>query len=280
MRKAHRIRRPIAAFLLLIISITTFLPGTAHALTSGPEQPEMKGFQPIGVNDMVDLFSGDFRYNIPLMDVGGYPLNLAYNSGQSLDDEASWVGYGWSLNPGTINRQLRGIPDDFNGKEIDGDVIEKQVAMKPFISKGIANPNIKLKYRGKSISKLSPIKVNIGITQNNYTGVKADIGFNATLGQVSFLGTSSTLNLGVNSNNQDGGSFNPNLNFSFLTKSKYDNEYSLGGAIGFDYNATRGIEGLTLGGSFDTKSIMLVIQILAFRVMNLFPLPENHTFLP
>jgi hypothetical protein len=254
MRSVQRFKKPIAAFLLLVFSASTFLPGTAYALTSGPEQPEMKGFQPIGINDMVDLFSGDFRYNLPLMDVGGYPLNLAYNSGQSLDDEASWVGFGWSLNPGTINRQLRGIPDDFNGKDPGGDVIEKQVAMKPFISRGIANPNIIFKRKGKRIPKTpGKFKVTVGLSHNNYTGVKADIGFNATLGQVNFLGTSATMNIGINSNNQDGGNFTGEVNFSGKSKEAWDQEFSLGGSIGFDYNATRGIEGLTLGASFDVK---------------------------
>lgn len=251
MRKIHKSRRPIAAILLLIFSVSTFMPTLSYALTSGPQQPEVTGFQPIGMNDMVDLFSGDFKYNIPLMDVGGYPLNLAYNSGQSLDDEASWVGYGWSLNPGTINRQLRGIPDDFSGKESDGDVIEKQVAMKPFITKGISNPTIKVKRKGKRFPNFTPpIKVNIGIVQNNYTGMSVDIGFNATLGLPSFQGTSSTLNLGINSSSQEGANFTGGLNFSVLTKEKNDREFQLGGSIGFDYNATRGLEGLTLGGSF------------------------------
>jgi hypothetical protein len=88
-----------------------FFPLTALAL-GGPSQPEVQGFEPVGANDLVDLFSGDFTYNIPLMDVGGYPVNISYHSGISMDQEASWVGLGWSLVPGVINRGVRGIPDD------------------------------------------------------------------------------------------------------------------------------------------------------------------------
>lgn len=100
--------KPFAAFLMLIMLTELLYPTAAYALTSGPTQPEMKGFAPIGNSDMVDLFSGDFSYNIPLMDVGGYPFNLAYHAGSGMDDEASWVGLGWSLSPGFLNRQLRG----------------------------------------------------------------------------------------------------------------------------------------------------------------------------
>ena len=83
----------------------------------GPTQPEMQAFQSVNANNMVDLFSGDFSYNIPLMDVGGYPVNLSYRSGISMDQEASWVGLGWNINPGAINRNMRGLPDDFDGSD-------------------------------------------------------------------------------------------------------------------------------------------------------------------
>ncbi len=46
-------------------------------------QPEVQSFEPVGTSDMVDLFSGDFNYNIPLLDVGGYPINISYHSGIS-----------------------------------------------------------------------------------------------------------------------------------------------------------------------------------------------------
>ena len=72
---------------------------------------------------MVNEFSGAFTYNIPLLEVPGpsgssYPVTMAYHSGAALEEDASWVGFGWSLNPGSINRNARGIPDDYNGAEV------------------------------------------------------------------------------------------------------------------------------------------------------------------
>src|SRR5688500_1113298 len=52
-----------------------------HINSGGPSQPEMSSFTSVNASNMVDLFSGDFSYNIPLMDVGGYPVNLAYRGG-------------------------------------------------------------------------------------------------------------------------------------------------------------------------------------------------------
>ena len=126
MKKIRSVRRPVAAFMLLLFTCNMVLPVACFALTSGPAQPEMKGFEPAGTTDMVDPFSGDFTYNIPLMDVGGYPVNIAYHSGSGMDDEASWVGFGWSLSPGLIDRQMRGLPDDFNGNGPNGDKITKE----------------------------------------------------------------------------------------------------------------------------------------------------------
>src|SRR5690606_33543793 len=97
-------------------------PTTAMALTGGPSQPEVQSFEPIGTNQMVDLTTGDFNYNIPLMVVpgpnGSYPINLAYHAGIGMEQESSWVGLGWNINPGAITRNMRGIPDDFSGDQV------------------------------------------------------------------------------------------------------------------------------------------------------------------
>ncbi|HEY0770101.1 MAG TPA: DUF6531 domain-containing protein, partial [Sphingobacteriaceae bacterium] len=111
MKIIYKKRRVIAFFFLICILLQVLPVPLALALTSGPSQPEAQSFQPAGASDMVDLFTGDFSYNIPLFELpgpnGGYPFNISYQSGVSMDQEASWVGLGWSLNPGAINRQMR-----------------------------------------------------------------------------------------------------------------------------------------------------------------------------
>jgi hypothetical protein len=122
MKRKEKVFRIIAMYLVLNMTFQYAAPTIAFALTSGPGQPEFSSFEPVGTSDMVDIYSGDFTYNIPLLSVpgpnGGYPINLAYHSGPGVDEEASWVGLGWNVNMGAINRQLRGLPDDFNGDEI------------------------------------------------------------------------------------------------------------------------------------------------------------------
>lgn len=94
-------------------------PSMSYALTSGPKQSEFQGFEEVGTTDMVDLKTGDLTYGIPLISVpgpsGGFSMPLSYHSGAGLEAEASWVGLGWSLNPGAISRNVSQFPDDFHG---------------------------------------------------------------------------------------------------------------------------------------------------------------------
>lgn len=120
--RKSRFSKIFAMVLLVSFLVELLQPMQLYALTGGPSQPEMAGFTPLSTDNMVDLFSGDFHYTIPIMTVpgpnGGFPINLNYNSNIGMEHEASWVGLGWNLNPGAINRQVRGIPDDFCGDEI------------------------------------------------------------------------------------------------------------------------------------------------------------------
>src|SRR4051812_12398436 len=115
----RKILKPIAVFVLLNMLYELCFPMVALALTSGPSQPEFSSFEPANTTQMVDLFTGDFNYNIPLMDVEGYPINISYHSNIGMDQEASWTGLGWNINPGVINRNMRGLPDDFNKDQIE-----------------------------------------------------------------------------------------------------------------------------------------------------------------
>lgn len=112
--------RTVVAFCLFVF--LQMYSMEVYALTSGPSQQEYASFEPVGTTDMVNLYTGDFTYNIPLLSVpgpnGGYPINLAYHSGIGMDQEASWVGLGWNVNVGSVNRSLRGLPDDFKNEEI------------------------------------------------------------------------------------------------------------------------------------------------------------------
>ena len=132
------------------------------ALTSGPSAPEVQSFTPIGTTDMVDLFSGDMNYNIPLLDVGGYPINLSYNAGISPDQEASWVGLGWNLNPGAINRNMRSLPDDFKG-----DKVTNKMNLRPNRTVGASFAVGEPELIGLPIDN-SAVNASVGLNYNNY----------------------------------------------------------------------------------------------------------------
>lgn len=122
MRFSRRFVKIAAVFFGLLYLQGLIMPPLAHALTSGPAAPEYSSFEPVDATDMVNLQSGDFTYTLPILEVpgpeGGYPMALSYHSGVSMEHEASWVGLGWTLNAGAINRQVQGYPDDWNGRVI------------------------------------------------------------------------------------------------------------------------------------------------------------------
>lgn len=108
---------------MLVFVLEALAPTVATALTSGPSQPEFAGFEPVGTTGLVNEATGGFSYSIPVIQVPGpggstYPLTLSYHSNVGVEEDASWVGYGWTLNAGSINRNVRGIPDDINGDKV------------------------------------------------------------------------------------------------------------------------------------------------------------------
>jgi hypothetical protein len=108
--------KSFSVFLILETLFNIIAPSVSWALTAGPTAPEATSFEPVDTTDMVNLLTGDLAYNIPLLEVpgpsGGYPLSLSYHAGIQPNEEASWVGLGWTLNPGSIVRNVNGFADD------------------------------------------------------------------------------------------------------------------------------------------------------------------------
>lgn len=166
--------RAIALFLLVNFLNSLFFPSVALALTAGPTAPEATSFEPVDTTDMVNLISGDFNYNIPLVEVpgpeGGYPLSLSYHAGIQPNEDASWTGLGWSLNPGAITRTVNGYPDDYNNvQEVDRAywIGGKRETFAAAIS--FAIPGVKT-----AVSKArSPANLSFGLeySQDTYQGV-------------------------------------------------------------------------------------------------------------
>jgi hypothetical protein len=122
MKKYQKRQRFIATFFLLIF-FPTLVPTHLFASNNGPVSPEAASFEPVDAVDMVNLSTGDMSYVLPLLNVpspeGGYPLALSNHAGIAIDQEASWLGLGWNLNPGAINRGINGVPDDWKRASVN-----------------------------------------------------------------------------------------------------------------------------------------------------------------
>ena len=99
----------------------TLWASLCHAQQTGPNCPDYCTTS--GASNDVNLLTGDLHFSLPLLNVpgpeGGYSMDLNYLSGITYDQEASWVGLGWSFFPGAINRNVNGYPDDWNGADIE-----------------------------------------------------------------------------------------------------------------------------------------------------------------
>lgn len=215
-----------SSWFFIMLMFLTIVPQNAYALTGGPSQPEVQSFSPIGVSDMVDPATGDFSYNIPLLEVGGYPINLTYNAGVTMDQEASMVGLGWNINPGVINRTVSGLPDDFRGDVgAEADKIESEFNIKPNWTFGL-NTGFDFELFGAKTKKIVDslslsLGVTIGLFYNNYNGFGRSFNLNPTVscGNLLKSGVNANLGLSIGGNSQNGNSFSPNLSFSHSAQS-------------------------------------------------------------
>lgn len=212
----------------------------AKAFIGGPSQPEMQSFQSVNSNNMVDLFTGDFAYNIPLLDVGGYPVNIAYHSGRSMDEDASWVGLGWNINPGSITRDMRGLPDDFSG---GADTIRKVSSIKPNVSIG-ATLGATVEVVGLPLD----VGVSAGIFHTSYTGWGLETAINASLNAGAKSQGSFTGGLSLTNNSQNGITISPSLGYQYSLHAASDNAGpAFAAGLSTSYNTRTGLKDIHLG---------------------------------
>lgn len=115
-------KRSIATFCLLniLFQLVTPLKGYSASLlvlSSGGGTPVAAS-----ASSMVDGYTGDFRYSVPLITLPGpngesVSVSAGYKAGIGVNQKASWIGLGWDYSPGEITRQVVGAPDDHNGKD-------------------------------------------------------------------------------------------------------------------------------------------------------------------
>ncbi len=214
--RKNKVIRVTALILTVAFLSEIFSPTVAFALTSGPNAPEFSSFEPVATTDMVNVFSGDFTYNLPVIKVpgpegDGYDLSLSYHSGGSAEEEASWVGYGWTLNPGAINRDVRGFPDEWSGEQVT------------YYNK--TKPNWSASVTKDVGLDAFSLDVSLGASRclryNNYQGYSKNIGMN--------VGFKGMVNLGMNVSDGEytfSANINPVAILRGLTKKqkKKDNE--------------------------------------------------------
>lgn len=102
-----------------LVLVLIFAINATNAQNTGPNTIDYCGNSGI-TEENVDLVTGDYYYGITLFTLpsenGAFPVTISYKSGITMDQEASWVGLGWSLFPGAIFRNVNGFPDDWNQK--------------------------------------------------------------------------------------------------------------------------------------------------------------------
>ena len=237
--RTSKFSKVVAAYLALMIFVEMTQPIMMYALTSGPTQPEFNSFTPIATSDMVSLTSGDFNYNIPIMDVGGYPLNLSYSSNVTMDQEASWTGLGWNLNVGQIERQVRGLPDDFRG-----DVMRYENDVKDNITIG-THFNFHPAILGTDLKFVS---IGTGVQYNNYEGIT----FKQTYG-ISY-GLADNVSIGANFSSSvgEGASVSPSVTLSGQMTNKQGSATDVidgSGALGLSFDSRKGLSNLNISAT-------------------------------
>ena len=184
-----------------ILIILIQIPFLLFSQIQGPTQPEFTNFSSVNNQELVNENTGDLNYSIPLLNIPGqngfgYTINLSYNSNFGPDDEASWVGWGWGLNMGSITRGKNGFPDDFND------------AVVVYYNKKPSNISINLGVNvNPELMSIEPdLSANLNLHYNNQNGFAVSYG----AGISAFKGIAN-LNFGVDRTGRLSGGYNFDL---------------------------------------------------------------------
>lgn len=219
------------SFLLVFITITMKI----HA--QGPSSPEAAGFEPVDATDMVNLTNGNLSYVLPLLDVEGFPVNLSYHAGIPLDMESSWVGLGWYLNPGAVNRTVTNTPDDWkSGVGINFNSYYNQEH-----------------YYGVSVELGFPGAASVGVGLNWGGGQGLSGSVNASYGPINAkVSSSGDASVGVGLQVLSIGPASIGVGISYSLKNQWD----ISGVA--NVSKSLGDSGAFVNGSFDSKGTMSV----------------------
>ncbi len=266
-------RRTIALFFIFSFLNTLVPYNSLFGQNNGPNAPEAAAFEPVDATDMVNLLTGDMTYVLPLLNVsspeGGYPLALSYHGGIAMDQEASWVGLGWSLNPGAINRSVNGQPDDWGNTDIteffydegwEGDYYSFSIGgtLPNGISLGLGaswdseksfGGFVSLGYMGSMMS------------YSSHGGIYAKLGIG--VGKYLSFGVDSDLAYSVGVSKRNTGSFNLNSQHGLTLKSQ---GVTLNSSEGLGYRGTSISKGTSKDSSVNENDYFIIDRTNAFGI--------------
>ncbi len=117
--KINKKQQRIARLLLAVMGINLVSPYATEASNG------RSGGGPVAAaaSNMVDPFTGNFSYGVPLMTVPGpngenVSITAGYSGGIRSEQDAGWIGLGWGYNPGEISRSIVGVGDDITNRVI------------------------------------------------------------------------------------------------------------------------------------------------------------------
>ncbi|MBQ0734998.1 hypothetical protein [Aquimarina celericrescens] len=293
--KTNFSHRVIAVFFAMTFLQTLIPYNQLWANNNGPNAPEAASFEPIDATDMVNLLTGDFTYVLPLLNVpspeGGYPLALAYHAGIAMDQEASWVGLGWSLNPGAINRYVSGVPDDWKSTKKYSVVYDEGGVARSYTGgvsvgwgDGLYSAGLYASYSENRSSNgensydfsvggnYGPLQGSIGSRGTNFgIGIPLGAGFKASIG-TSGVGLSyerssgaNSIGLSVNQSFKDGSTL-----LSLNGSSNY------GASLGVSLSSRDGLTVSVMNGSFDfsgSESLSRQLSVVNRTLRAVIPIP-------